>query len=44
MTGGISLAEGSFCVLDPEACGRRPVRIMGGWRRVAIAVVKDIRI
>lgn len=37
VTGGMSLVEGSFCALGPEPCGRRPVRTIGGWRRVAIA-------
>lgn len=37
VTGGISLAEGSFCVLGPETFGRRPVRESGGWSRVAMA-------
>lgn len=30
VTGGMSLAEGSFCGLGPEACDGRPVRITGG--------------
>ena len=30
VTGGMSLAEGSFCGLGPEACDRRPVRMIGG--------------
>lgn len=37
VTGGMSLAEGSFCALGPEACDRRPVRTIGGCRRVAMA-------
>lgn len=39
VTGGMSLAEGSFCALGPEACGRRPVRTIGGCRRVAMALL-----
>ena len=37
VTGGMSLADGSFCALGPEACGKRLVLTIGGWRRVAIA-------
>lgn len=39
VTGGISLAEGSFCALGGDVCCRRPVRTIGGWRRVAIALL-----
>ena len=39
MTGGISRAVGGLCALDAgaEVCGMRPVRTIGGWRRVEIA-------
>ena len=30
VTGGMSLAEGSFCALGPEVCGKRPVLTIGG--------------
>ena len=39
-TGGMSLAEGSFCALGPDPGDGIPVRTTGGWRRVAIAVAK----
>lgn len=39
VTGGMSLFEGSFCALGPAACGTRPVRTIGGWRRVAMALL-----
>ena len=37
VTGGISLAEGSFCAPEVEGYGRRPVRVIGGWSKVAMA-------
>jgi hypothetical protein len=40
VTGGISFAVGGLCALDAGAdvCGRRPVRTIGAWRRVDMAV------
>jgi hypothetical protein len=38
-TGGMSRAVGGLCALDAgaEVWGMRPVRTIGGWRRVEIA-------
>ena len=40
VTGGMSLDDGALYALDGEAevCGRSPVRTIGGWRRVDIAI------
>jgi hypothetical protein len=39
VTGGMSRVVGALWVADAgmEVCGRRPVRTIGGWRRVEIA-------
>ena len=37
VTGGMSLAEGSFCALEADGYGRSPVRVIGGWSKVAMA-------
>ena len=40
VTGGMSLVDGGFCELCPAVCGKSPVRIIGGWSRVEMAVEK----
>jgi len=39
-TGGMSRVVGALCAADAgnDVCGRRPVRTIGGWSRVDMAV------
>jgi hypothetical protein len=45
-TGGMSRAVGGLCALDAgaEVWGMRPVRTIGGWRSVDIAMACQFRI
>lgn len=44
VTGGISRDEGGLYPVETAECGVKPVRTIGGWSRVEIAVDRSVEL